>query len=199
MRDVDEVIWRVEQAQQHGVPMTDDELIRAAELLGTQLDRADARRAAETVARRLGEPVGGDPAAALEVPTVPTVPGIVRTSRTGPRAAGAALRILCAAVWAGLAVALFFLMAPQDVADSSVDVTMALGAYELNEDRADGAPQQQVVNGWVAKDLLAILAQQQSDAARAEQQAADRLAAEVALGVIALAVGLALPARPRQR
>jgi hypothetical protein len=199
VRDVDEVIWRVEQSQQHGMPMTDDELIEAAEVLGTRLDRADARRAAETVARRLSEPAGGDPVVAQGALHMPTVPGIVATS-TQRKAfhAPVALRLLGAAVWAGLAVTLFFLMAPQDVADTRADVSLALGAYEMNEDRAQGAPQQQVVNGWVAKDLLAILAEQQSDAARAERQAADRLAAEVALGVIALAVGLALPARARQ-
>jgi len=36
-------------------------------------------------------------------------------------------------------------------------VLAALDDAEANESRADSAPQQQVVNGWVARDLLAVL------------------------------------------
>ena len=36
-------------------------------------------------------------------------------------------------------------------------------AVHANNDRADSAPQQQVVNGWVAKDLLTIMAYQNTD------------------------------------
>lgn len=37
-------------------------------------------------------------------------------------------------------------------------VDLALSDFESNEALADSAPQQQVVNGWVARDLLQILA-----------------------------------------
>jgi hypothetical protein len=70
-------------------------------------------------------------------------------------------------------------------------VAAALAEYEANEARADGAVQQQVVNGWVAKDLLAIVARQADDAARADRQADDRLAAEAVVAVVALAFGIA--------
>ncbi len=51
--------------------------------------------------------------------------------------------------------------------------------------------QQQVVDGWVAKDLLAIVAEQAGDSARADRQADDRLAAEAAVAVVAVAFGIA--------
>jgi hypothetical protein len=40
----------------------------------------------------------------------------------------------------------------------------ALSEADMNEITANSAPQQQVVNGWAAKDLLAILAEQQNEA-----------------------------------
>lgn len=71
------------------------------------------------------------------------------------------------------AVAVWFVMAPplrelgsvaqlstRDYADL---VTTALGDAETNETLADSAPQQQVVNGWVARDLLAIIASENVD------------------------------------
>jgi hypothetical protein len=50
---------------------------------------------------------------------------------------------------------------------------------------------QQVVNGWVAKDLLALVVEQADDSARAARQADDRLAAEAVVAVVALAFGIA--------
>lgn len=41
--------------------------------------------------------------------------------------------------------------------------TAALVDAELNETNAEGAPQQAVVNGWVARDLAAIQIQQNND------------------------------------
>ncbi len=58
------------------------------------------------------------------------------------------------------------LLAPSSSSTASVyelRVAGALSNWELNNDNAQGAPQQQVVNGWAAKDLLAIQAQQNSD------------------------------------
>ena len=38
-----------------------------------------------------------------------------------------------------------------------------LAINDLNEDAAESAPQQQVTNGWVARDLLTLLAEQLND------------------------------------
>jgi hypothetical protein len=58
---------------------------------------------------------------------------------------------------AGALVAVF---ATRPDADARRLVAEALVDAELNNDRAEGAPQQQVVNGWAARDLLAIQAAQ---------------------------------------
>jgi hypothetical protein len=76
------------------------------------------------------------------------------------------------------AIVVWFAMAPED---RSSDISQALTDYSLNEARTQGAPQQQVVNGWVAKDLLTIIAEQQNDAASDERVPA--LAGLLVLGV----------------
>ena len=74
------------------------------------------------------------------------------------------------------AVLVWFLMRPEvpatpkaqaphvSVRDRSSEISSALSDYELNNNLASSAPQQQVVNGWVAKDLLKIMAEQQNEA-----------------------------------
>ena len=71
------------------------------------------------------------------------------------------------------AIAVWFVMAPAEpdpvtgfdptskTYTSLIDLT--LDDYDANNDRADSAPQQQVVNGWVSKDLLTIIAYQNTD------------------------------------
>lgn len=39
-------------------------------------------------------------------------------------------------------------------------IALALSDYEANNARTEGAPQQQVVNGWIARDILEIVARQ---------------------------------------
>lgn len=51
---------------------------------------------------------------------------------------------------------------PLPVEDFSSDIALAAVAYEANNDRAEGAPQQQVVNGWYVKDVLPVIAAQNS-------------------------------------
>ena len=75
-------------------------------------------------------------------------------------------RRLGAVALALAAIVVWFAMAPED---RSSDISRALTEYSLNEARTEGAPQQQVVNGWVAKDLLTIIAEQQNDAASDER------------------------------
>ena len=79
-------------------------------------------------------------------------------------------------------------------------VEAALSDFDANEGLADSAPQQQVVNGWVARDLLQILASieaAQLDAANENALATDsRVPALLALGVVAICwSGLFLPRR----
>lgn len=61
------------------------------------------------------------------------------------------------------AIAVFFIMAPDnasEISDSS-DVSRVLANDDLNQSNASGAPQQAVVNGWVARDLLEVIARDQ--------------------------------------
>lgn len=54
----------------------------------------------------------------------------------------------------------------QALADSAANklmISAALADFETNNKAADSAPKQQVVNGWVARDLLSIIANQNAD------------------------------------
>ena len=101
------------------------------------------------------------------------------------------VRRVGAVVLALAAVVIWFAMAPSDASDRSSDIAGVLAEYELNEARTQGAPQQQVVNGWAAKDLLAIIAEQQ-DASVTDE----RLPALGVLVVLGLALVLATSTRP---
>lgn len=193
VRDVDEAIRRVQQAWSSGAALSEDELVQAADLLGSHLDRPGAREAATAVRYWMGTIDGAgsttapDSEAGGPAPDVPVLSGAGR--RRLP--VGAVVRATGAVLLTGLAVVLWFVMAPEEIHDSTAEVAVVLAEYEANEARADGAMQQQVVNGWVAKDLLAIVAEQASDSARADRQADDRLAAEAVVAVVALAFGIA--------
>jgi hypothetical protein len=84
-------------------------------------------------------------------------------------------RRIGATVLALAAIAVWFLMAPiepkvpvvkvqQPVTDQSGAISQALSDYDQNNQLTTGAPQQQVVNGWAAKDLLTVIAKQQNEA-----------------------------------
>jgi hypothetical protein len=47
-----------------------------------------------------------------------------------------------------------------ETSDLQFLIDVALEDYEANDARTEGAPQQQVVNGWVARDLLQIITRQ---------------------------------------
>jgi hypothetical protein len=96
------------------------------------------------------------------------------------------VRRVGAIVLALAAVVVWFAMAPDESSDRSTDIAGALADYELNEAQTQGAPQQQVVNGWVAKDLLTIIAEQQNESATDE-----RLPALALLVVLGLALHIA--------
>jgi hypothetical protein len=82
-------------------------------------------------------------------------------------------RQLGLAVIAIAAVAVWFVMAPAEPDQvTAFDPTsktyatlidLTLENYDMNNENTESAVQQQVVNGWVAKDLLTIMAQQNTD------------------------------------
>jgi hypothetical protein len=70
------------------------------------------------------------------------------------------------------ALAIFFLMEPDPPEAGSLNLSatnyqslidVAMSDYNANDALTDSAPQQQVVNGWVARDLLQIQARQLAD------------------------------------
>jgi hypothetical protein len=78
-------------------------------------------------------------------------------------------------------------------------IRQALSDSEANNLRAEGAPQQAVVNGWVARDLLTIVAQQNADQIEADLiliEQNERLYAFLLLVVLGVAWGgLTRPSR----
>lgn len=75
---------------------------------------------------------------------------------------------------AAAAVAVWLLMTPPPIDRSARTIGLTTANYaslveqalsdgDLNEARAESAPQQQVVNGWIARDLLSIIALAQAD------------------------------------
>jgi hypothetical protein len=109
-----------------------------------------------------------------------------------------------AAILAIAAFAVWFFMAPDKLAnpvvhavsDRSSEIRAALSDYTLNNARTQGAPQQAVVNGWLTKDLLTTIAEQQNEALTREAAPApvvpndDRIPALVGLLVLGLALTL---------
>jgi hypothetical protein len=71
-------------------------------------------------------------------------------------------------------------------------VQEALSDFDANDARTEGAPQQQVVNGWVARDLLSIIALEQNELVEAARTAHaepdNRPAALLVIAVLAIAL-----------
>lgn len=70
------------------------------------------------------------------------------------------------------AIVVFFVLEPDQTESSSAALTptnyqalvdLAMSDYDANAALTESAPQQQVVNGWVARDLLQIQAMQLAD------------------------------------
>lgn len=77
------------------------------------------------------------------------------------------LHLYKALVWVIVAIAAVVASTTSDldftpVEDFASDVQLADMSYEANNKRTEGAPQQQVVNGWYVKDILPVLAAQNS-------------------------------------
>ena len=93
-----------------------------------------------------------------------------------------AIRYFGFAVLAAAAVAAFVYFTPKEVTSSyslpsasqyESLISQALSDDAANNLRTEGAPQQQVVNGWTAKDLLTIIAKEQADILRAQGAVVD--------------------------
>lgn len=52
-------------------------------------------------------------------------------------------------------------------------ISTAMSDYDGNNSNTESAPQQQVVNGWVARDLLLIIAKENADILRAQGAVVD--------------------------
>jgi len=93
-----------------------------------------------------------------------------------------AVRYLGFAVLALAAAAAFVYFTPKAVSSSYALpsasqyeslISQALADDKVNNRSTTGAPQQQVVNGWTAKDLLTIIAKEQADILRAQGAVVD--------------------------
>ncbi len=134
------------------------------------------------------------------------------------------VRIVGFVVLAGVAVVVYFVMAPEQrstsMDDEEIQVSLdqidanqsrlsravdeALERQELNEDSADSAPQQQVVNGWATVDVLAAVADQTTTieetaaliAASAPEPSDDRIPTLLLLTALAVCWGFATSTQP---
>lgn len=77
-------------------------------------------------------------------------------------------------------VPIFFLMKPAPPEEGSLNLSatnyqslidLAMSDYDANDALTESAPQQQVVNGWIARDLLQLQARQLADVLDALTQA----------------------------
>jgi hypothetical protein len=88
------------------------------------------------------------------------------------------------------AIAVWFGMAPTPDNDADVyrtRITAALAADTENNKNTQGAPQQAVVNGWTARDLLTVIAQESA----AKEPRDQRPGALLVLVIVGLGLGLA--------
>ncbi len=85
---------------------------------------------------------------------------------------------------------------PVDTSRFERQITLALEDYESNDALTEGAPQQTVVNGWIARDLLTVMAQQTNALLGASQASASDPRIPRLLMLLVLAAALhALTAR----
>ena len=83
-----------------------------------------------------------------------------------------------------------------DTNDFEDQITVALEDYEGNNALAEGAPQQEVVNGWVARDLLTVISKQTNALLGSSQASSGDPRIPVLLMLLVLAVawhGLTAP------
>jgi hypothetical protein len=149
--------------------------------------RADARKRGTARNARKGRPRAQETRDVLPEVTHRGSAGH-RTEANRPRTH--ALRRICAVLLIAGAVGVWFGMSPASSETSSgyhQTITAALAADAKNNKTVHGSAQQAVVNGWTARDLLAIIAQEGADPRSVDE----RPSALLALLVIGLGIGLA--------
>jgi hypothetical protein len=104
------------------------------------------------------------------------------------------VRLVGFAVLALAAVISFVVLRPKSPSapDHSAQIAAALSDDTTNAKSASSAPQQQVVNGWTARDLLVVQAATANDqlaAAKASSDASRQIAVLVLIAVLALCWG----------
>ena len=99
------------------------------------------------------------------------------------------VRRIGAVVLAAAALGVLFGLAPKTAVTAS-DISIVMLGDEVNQESADPAPKQTVVNGWTARDLLELIAKQ------GVASNDPRSAALLTLAVLALCLGIATSAVP---
>jgi hypothetical protein len=149
--------------------------------------RAEARRRGTSRNTQKGRP------RAQETPDV--LPELTHRGGTGHRTEANrprknALRRICAVALIAGTIGIWFGMSPARPETSSgyhETIAAALAADAKNNKTVHGTAQQTVVNGWAARDLLAIIATEGADPRAVDE----RPAALLALLVIGLGIGMA--------
>lgn len=109
------------------------------------------------------------------------------------RIAGVLLGVAAIAVWFGMRPS-----AASPTVDFSSNIDSAMADFKANNGSARSAPQQQVVNGWAAKDLLEVIARAQNAALSPDSAPRDdRIPAELMLCVLGLGVLALTTPRPK--
>jgi len=101
------------------------------------------------------------------------------------------MRALAGLVMVGFGAAAFLALSPTapDTKTYELSVRAALADADASNDTAEGAPQQQVVNGWVARDLLAVLSSQSNDQLQQQARTNQLLLVMVLTGAVLLVTG----------
>lgn len=88
------------------------------------------------------------------------------------------------ALVAALGVAITLTVQAPDVPDAAVAAARIESSHTLDNLRAEGAPQQQVVNGWTTHEYLGLVAELSGSTARSVQQLQFLMALLVALTAV---------------
>lgn len=99
------------------------------------------------------------------------------------------VRKIGAVVLVVAAIAVWFGLKPSDSALNmdSIQIAAIMADDQANQERAEGAPQQTVVNGWTARNLLEVIAQQGTTPAADQDQRPAALLVLTVIGVALLA------------
>lgn len=82
--------------------------------------------------------------------------------------------------------------------DAHRAANLVLEDDEANAESAESAPQQQVVNGWTARNLLDLTLRAQANSAESDARAQTRLGSLVLLALLAICWGGATGGKKRQ-